>query len=397
VPFQGLRYDPAIVPDLSAVLCPPYDVISAAERAALAARDPHNAVALELPPSYEAAATTLAAWRRDGVLRRDERPLVYVYEQRYGDGEVERIARSFFCRLRLEPYGPDSGVRPHEHTLSAPKEDRFQLLSATRVNLSPVLFLYDDAAGGAASGGLMDALISAPAPAPAVAAGPGGVSQRLWAIDPEQVSAARELLDLAGRNPLTIADGHHRYETALRYRDTPGAAPDADYVMALLYDAHSGGLALRPWHRVISGPLTAQAFEGRTARDADDLIDQMRLAEADASPGIFGVWTRDGGRILKIDPSPPGELDVDILSSTLPQMIGSSTDELNASGRLTYTSDADQAIAAVNSRRAEVAFLVRPTPVESVLSVAAAGGFMPPKSTYFHPKAATGLVFNPLW
>ncbi len=395
MPFEGLRYDPANVPDVSAVLCPPYDVISAAERAALAARDPRNAVALELPASYEAAATTLDAWQRDGVLRREERPLVYLYEQRYTVGEAERVARSFFCRLRLEPYGPDSGVRPHEHTLSAPKEDRFQLLSATRVNLSPVLFLYDDASGGATSGRLMDALTSAPPTA--VAAGPGGVGQRLWAIDPEQTPAAKDLLKLAGRNPLTIADGHHRYETALRYRATPDAVPDADYVMALLYDAHSGGLALRPWHRVISGPLKGKAFQGRTVRDAQDLLDQMRLAEANASPGIFGVWTREGGKVLNIDPSQPGELDVDILSSTLPQMIGSSTDELNASGRLTYTSDANVAIDAVNSGSAEVAFLVRPTPVESVLSVAATGGFMPPKSTYFHPKAATGLVFNPLW
>jgi uncharacterized protein (DUF1015 family) len=100
--------------------------------------------------------------------------------------------------------------------------------------------------------------------------------------------------------------------------------------------------------------------------------------------------------VLTIDPGWSGELDVDVLSSTLPQMIGATTDELNAAGRLTYTSDAREAIAAVDSGEAEVAFLVRPTPVESVLSVAAAGRFMPPKSTFFHPKAATGLVFNPL-
>jgi uncharacterized protein (DUF1015 family) len=156
-------------------------------------------------------------------------------------------------------------------------------------------------------------------------------------------------------------------------------------------------LSLRPWHRVISGPLNWTSFAGREVRDADDLLEQMRLAESDASPGMFGLWTREGGKLLKIDPGQSGELDVDILSSTLPQMIGATTDELNASGRLTYTSDARQAIAAVDSGEAEVAFLLRPTPVESVLSVASAGGFMPPKSTFFHPKAATGLVFNPLW
>jgi uncharacterized protein (DUF1015 family) len=394
-PFRGLRYAAAAVPDISAVLCPPYDVISAAQRAALVARDPRNAVALELPSSYAAAESLLDEWQRSGVLRRDERPLIYLYEQRYSVGDRERVARSFFCRLRLEPYGRSSGVRPHEHTLSGPKEDRFQLLSATRVNLSPVLFLYDDASGGAASASLLAALMSAPPTV--VADGPGGVGQRLWAIDPEQTPAANELLDLAGRNPVTIADGHHRYETALRYRETAGAAPDAGYVMALLYDANSGGLALRPWHRVIAGPLDARKIPGRSAKDAQDLVEQMRQAEQDPAPGIFGVWTRDGGVLINIDPSRSAELDVDTLSSNLPQMIGATTEELNSSGRLTYTSDAREAIAAVESGAAEVAFLVRPTPVQSVLSVAAAGGFMPPKSTYFHPKAATGLVFNPLW
>jgi uncharacterized protein (DUF1015 family) len=377
------------------VLCPPYDVISVDERRALIDRDPHNAVRLELPDSYEGATSLLTEWQDAGVLARDERPLIYVYEQRYTVGDGERVARSFFCRLRLEPYGPGSGVRPHEHTLAAPKEDRFRLLEATRVNLSPVLLLYDDAAGGSASAHLLDALTGAPPSASA--AGPGGVGQRLWAIDPATTPAAVELLDLAGRAPLTIADGHHRYETALRYRDTSGTPAEADHVLALLYDAHSGGLSLRPWHRVVAGPVEQKSSTGRRVRDAHDLLDQMRLAEAGATRGIFGVWTRAGGMLVTIVPDGSEELDVDILSSTLPQMIGATTDELNASGRLTYTSDAREAIAAVESGAAEVCFLVRSTPVESVLQVAAAGGFMPPKSTFFHPKAATGLVFNPLW
>ena len=110
-PFRGLRYDPARVPDLGAVLCPPYDVISSAERQALIARDEHNAVRLELPGSYAEAASLLEAWQGNGVLRRDERPLIYVYEQRFTLGEDDRVARSFFCRLRLEDYGPGSGVR----------------------------------------------------------------------------------------------------------------------------------------------------------------------------------------------------------------------------------------------------------------------------------------------
>ncbi|MEO8625775.1 MAG: DUF1015 domain-containing protein [Candidatus Limnocylindrales bacterium] len=402
-PLRGLRYNPAAVSELSAVLCPPYDVISPAERQRLVDDDPHNAVRLELPDSYEAGAALLEQWQHEGVLTRDERPALYLYEQGYSVDGHERVARSFFCALRLEGYGPESGVRPHERTLAAAKEDRFRLLSATRVNLSPVLLLYDDAAGGAASGALMDALLSAP---PAVAAaGPGGVAQRVWAIDPEKTPAAKDLLQLAGRGPLTIADGHHRYETALRYRATPGAARGADYVLALLYDAHSGGLALRPWHRVICGPIdmsnlmaaAAGPYTVELVSDYATLIDRMRLDDPSAPRGTLGVWTRNGGALMAVNNATSADLDVDVLSSTLPQMIGSTTDELNASGRLTYVSDAHAAVGAVENGQAEICFLVRPTPVESVLSVAAACGFMPPKSTFFYPKAATGLVFNPLW
>lgn len=390
---------------MSAVVCPPYDVISPAERQRLINEDPHNAVRLELPDSYDAAAELLDQWQADGVLTRDERPKLYLYEQGYSVDGHERVARSFFCRLRLEDYGPDSGVRPHERTLAAPKEDRFQLLSRTRVNLSPVLLLYDDAAGGAASAGLMDALLTAP---PAVAAaGPGGVGQRLLAIDPEQTPTAKELLSLAGRGPLTIADGHHRYETALRYRATANLdkTTGAGYVLALLYDAHSGGLALRPWHRVIRGSLNtahilaaaAGPYSVEPISDYVTLLDRMRLDDPASPAGTLGLWTRNGGALLAVNNATSADLDVDVLSSTLPQMIGSTTDELNASGRLTYVSDAHAAVGAVEDNQADVCFLVRPTPVESVLRVAAAGGFMPPKSTFFYPKAATGLVFNPLW
>lgn len=397
-PFRGLRYDPASVPDLARVLCPPYDVISAAERAALAARDEHNAVRLELPDSYAAAASLLAQWQDEGVLTRDERPRIYVYEQRYTLAGAERIARSFFCRLRLEDYH-QGGVLRHEHTMGAAKEDRFQLMSATRANLSPILLLYDDATGGAASGSLLDVLTSTP-PA-ARAAGPDGVEQRFWSVDPDAAPEARELIAIASARPIYIADGHHRYETALRYRDTPGHAPGADCVLALLYDAHSGGLALRPWHRLIAGPLSADFSLASAALEvvtnAQDLLARMRVKDAAAPPGVIGIWTRGGGAILAIDPSRKAELDVDVLSDTLPAMIGSTSAELAANGRLTYTADALEAIAAVDESRADVAFILRPTPVEAVLSVARAGGVMPHKSTYFHPKAATGLVFNPLW
>ena len=409
-PFRGLRYDPSAVPDLGTVLCPPYDVISAAERLALAARDPHNAVALELPEAssggdaYASAARILGDWIADGTLRRDERPLVYVYEQRYSvAGGGQRVARSLFCRLGLEQYGPASGIRPHERTMSGPKEDRFRLLRAVRTNLSPVLLLYDDGAGGAASGRLLDALTEAP---PAVcASGPDGVGQALWAIDPADSAPATMLLELAARQPLSIADGHHRYETALRYSAEPDAPPGANWVLALLYDAHSGGLELRPWHRVIAGPVdgagtiaaAGTVFGIEPVANSAELMARLRLGDPAVPAGTLGLWTHAGGALLTVRSALGARLDVDVLSDTLPQMIGSTTEQLSAAGRLSYVSDASSVIAGVDDGRAGVAFLLRPTPVESVLSVAAAGGFMPAKSTWFGPKAATGLVFNPLF
>jgi uncharacterized protein (DUF1015 family) len=180
-PLRGLRYAQADAAQVAAVLCPPYDVISPEERQRLVARDAHNAVHLELPVAdaaastgdpYQRAARTLAEWVSTGVLRRDEEPLIYIYEQRYSvPGGAQRVARSFFCRLGLEAYGPGAGIRAHEATLSAAKEDRLRLLSATRTNLSPVLLLYDDDRGGTESSRLLDALTTDP---PVIdASGPG--------------------------------------------------------------------------------------------------------------------------------------------------------------------------------------------------------------------------------
>ncbi|MEO6350895.1 MAG: DUF1015 domain-containing protein [Candidatus Limnocylindrales bacterium] len=419
--FRGLRYDTRAVTDISAVLCPPYDVISADERARLASVDPRNAVHVELPAAsgaespYEAAARMVEDWIVGGTLRRDDQPMIYVYEQRYalGDG-VERSAMGFFCRLRLEPYGPDSGVLPHEHTMSGPKEDRFRLLTAVRANLSPVLFLYDDGDHGAASAALLDVVTEREPDVEGV--GPGGLVNRLWVVDPESVGAARELLAIASARSIYIADGHHRYETALRYRDTASAAdaPDADFVLSLMYDAHSGGLALLPWHRVLRGVDARGLLDGLEqwfSLERDVSLDRL-LGQLDSSSeaGVIGAWTRDaGGAILRVErhrieavlPGAESEtlrwLDVSVLSATLSAMVDVPLSELAAQGRLTYVSDARAAMASVDLGDADVAFLLRPTPTDAVLDVAAAGGYMPAKSTFFHPKAATGLVFNPLW
>ncbi len=400
------------------MLCPPYDVIGPAERERLARRHPRNAVHVELPAAdslrgwspYDAAAHAFSTWQADGTLLRDDRPLVYVYEQRYATADgAEATCRGFFCRLRLEQYGPESGVRPHEGTLSAAKEDRFELMRAVRANLSPVLFLYDDATGGEDAGRLVEELTAGQPEV--VAVGPGDLANRMWLADPAQSDAARSLLDMAAARPVTIADGHHRYETALRYCAEVDGDDAASSVLALMYEAHSGGLALRPWHRVLRGvdesalAATEEWFESTETLSPDELIQD--LADSPASePGVFGLWTVSGGRLLRRRtgadfPSAVGSeavrrLDVSVLSATLSRMFGTPTETLAADGRLTYATDAAAAIGEVQAQRADAAFLVRPTPIEDVLAVAEAGDYMPAKSTLFYPKAATGLVFSPL-
>ncbi len=405
---------------MAAVLCPPYDVISDAQRARLAARDARNAVHVELPvarataqPSdgYRRAARLFRQWQADSTLRQDDRPLIYVYEQRYALAGQEHRCSGFYCLLRLEPMGGD-GVRPHERTMSGPKEDRYRLLRAVEANLSPVLLLHDSGGSGERSAELIDRLTAVPAELEARTE--DGILHRLWTVDPARSDEAAALLGLPATGPLTIADGHHRYETALRYRaeqhrGAPAAELAADNVLALIYDARSSGLSLLPTHRVISGLPDDES----TFTIAQELFDVGRRSRAqdvmtDLSIGRLGLWTRRGGAILAAShdrvegllPRAASDalrwLDVTVLSSTLPRLVGCSEDELLAQGRLTYVKDAGEAIALVDSGAADACFLLPPTPIAAVLQIAAAGELMPQKSTYFHPKAATGLVFHSL-
>jgi len=406
-PFRAIRYR-APAGDLSALVCPPYDVISPAERARLAALDAHNAVHLELPDSYQAAADALSAWLVEGSLARDGGPAIYPYEQRFAVDGGEGVARGFFCLLQLEPYGPTSGVRPHEATLGPAKEDRFRLLSAVQMQVSPVLLLYETPDDGAASSELLAAMTGDQPVARAV--DDQGDQHALWLAGGES-AAARALLDLAGRAPLTIADGHHRYETALRYARQPGVPQEARFVLALLYDAHRGGLRLRPWHRLLH-EIDARRLAEQLPRffevEAHAQAQALMAALQDAGQGTLGFWTRDGGALLRVRRPAVASLlasegsetlrwlDVSVLSVTLSTMMAS-PDEAPHEAPLTYTSDARQAIGAVDSGAAEACFLLAPTPVDAVMEVAAAGEHMPPKSTYFQPKAATGLVFHALF
>ncbi len=431
-PFRALRYDPEVVGDLAAVVAPPYDVISEHDQRRLSARHPKNVVRLDAPiveagdaedERYRRAARTLAAWRSDGTLHKDPRAALYVSEQTYRvpGTDIERTQRGFFARLRLEPLEAGSGVRPHERTLAAAREDRYRLLRATGVNTSPVVGLYDDPSGRAAA-----ILTTLAAGAPAIdVRDDEGTRHRLWVVDADGPAAGQvaELIAIASAAPVTIADGHHRYETALRYRDERRMSrsceedPAFDYLLMLFLETTAEPLTVLPTHRLVTdlgddgvAALWAGAPDLFAVEPAsrDELLASFGGATGRGGAGRFGLWTRGHGARLTARRSafeshlPSGGaavrgLDVVLLGTALALLAGLDPETVATSGRVRFTKSAEDAISAVEERRdgVDAAFLLEPTPVASIAAVAADGDVMPQKSTYFHPKALTGLVINP--
>ncbi len=429
-PFRALRYDPEVAGDPSALVAPPYDVIGPDLHRELLARHPRNAVRLDLPQvvpgedpdeRYRRVARTLAAWRQDGTLRKDPKPSVYVYEQAYRvpGTTVERTQRGFFARLLIEPFGAESGVLPHEKTMSGPKEDRYRLLRAAGINTSPVVALYEDSSRAAAA---MLSAATARTPSPDVT-DDDGVRHRIWAVPDEgEGSPAARLCAIAGAGPVFIADGHHRYETAVRYRDerranhTGEQDPSYDFVLMLFLDA-ADDLTVLPAHRVVRGlgesglaRLRAglpRLFAATTAT-TEALVGRFGAAgELPGGEGRFGLLTRDDAWLLDANRGAfaglgsGGDavraLDVSLLGIALDRLLGIDASAVAGGQRIAYTTSAAEAAAmvAAGTDAADAAFLLEPTPVASILAVARDGDVMPQKSTYFYPKALTGLVLNP--
>ena len=431
-PFRALRFVPSSVGDLADVVAPPYDVVGPEEHERLLERSPSNVVRLDLPEEaqgdepddrYRRAARTLAAWRSGGILHKDPHPSIYVYEQSYRvpGTEVDRTQRGFFGRLRLEPLEAGSGVLAHERTLSGPKEDRYKLLRATGVNTSPVVGLIDDERGVAAE--RLATLVTRPADVDLK--DDDGTRHRLWAVpaDGEWAEDVADVIAAAAARPIAIADGHHRYETALRYRDERRMSrsceedPAFDYLL-MLFLPIDADLTVLPTHRIArdldpSGTdalleRAAELFDVERGVEADALRDRFDAAGlVDGGAGRFGLWTRSGGAVLSarrdaFEPFLPAGgaayrgLDVVMLGVALERLLGISPDDV-AAGAVSYTKSAAEAIERVGngSDGACAAFLLEPTPVASIVAVARDGDVMPQKSTYFYPKALTGLVINP--
>jgi uncharacterized protein (DUF1015 family) len=333
-PFRAERYDEQSAGPLEQLVAPPYDVISPEERSELLARSPYNVVHLTLPDTEEEAGAAIADWRGRGVLARDEEPAYWFLSQDYvGPDGVARNRSGLVASLRAEPY-ENRVVLPHERTHSGPKEGRLRLLRATRTQLEPIFLLYEG-----------DPL-EPPVREPDLQSG----GDKVWRIGDAPSFEQTELL---------IADGHHRYETALAYAEEGGSP----YLMVVLVPTRQEGLTIFPTHRV------AEHVNGAGGTPIDEPGDEL--------PGV--VLYRDGRYELLTGDG----LDVDIVERIAPQGV-------------TYTSQRGEAVATVDRGDAEAAFLLRPTRIEDVWEVARRGDTMPQKSTYFFPKLTSGLLFHPL-
>jgi uncharacterized protein (DUF1015 family) len=433
-PLPGIRY--AAAENLAALVTPPYDVISPEAQERYYERDPHNIIRLELGRDepgddslnnkYTRAATLFAEWRLEGVMRQDA-PSLYVYEQTFSVADAERRRVGLLARVRLEPWEARV-ILPHERTMSKPKDDRLKLMHACAANLSPLMSLYDDP-DQELSAILNEATTSAP---DADFADDAGERHRLWCLD-DPALAATVAAFFAPRQ-LYIADGHHRYETSLTYRDEVRAerketfADDAtDFVLMSLTAIEDPGLVVLPTHRILRGVsaddlATLRERLGRyftlTPLEGDSTEEWRRaLVEAGANAPSIALVTRDSawlatlndaGRAamagVTVEEQMPGAawqgLDVAVLQELVfGEALGVTPEDIRAGERVTYTRDAEAAVNAVRAGTdgASLAALLNPTPPEAMRDVAQAGDRMPQKSTYFYPKLLTGLVINPLW
>ncbi|MCC7103792.1 MAG: DUF1015 domain-containing protein [Chloroflexi bacterium] len=427
-PFRGLLFDPALSGDLGQVLCPPYDVIAPAEQEVLLQASPFNIVRVELPRSdargdrYAAAAAAFADWRSKGVLRLESVPSFYLHEIEFPHGDRRLTRRALTVALRLASWEAGE-VLPHERTMSGPKEDRLNLMRAVKANISPVMAFYR---GGASALDRAWALATEGSRPLAEIPMLDGTVQRLWAIaDPATVAAIQA--DFANR-PLYIADGHHRYETALRYRDEAanGGAlrmeHPANYVMAQIWAEDDPGLLCLPIHRLLRGVRLDQIeieellsdvwhgeyfpiWESFPREQQDALLQQLDTAGQNAhavglfgpDPSIFTILTlRDRGVLDRRRPERSEawrQLDVSLVDEAL---IGDLLERAGADRHASLSFDRDPyaAIRSVLTGEQEIAILLNPTKVQQILGVADAHDRMPEKSTYFHPKPPTGLVLR---
>jgi len=421
-----VRYDPQVV-DFGSVLAPPYDVINAAQQDELYSRDLRNVVRIDfgaelahdvagIDDRYTRARGHLESWLSLGILRRDERPALYVTDHEFLGADGERhVRRGIFGRVPARPWA-ESEVLPHERTMRGPKEDRLALMRSTQMQTSAVWVVWDHAPG------IAEALAAATARDPDASgeiAGELDVERlRLWVVSDAGHLATIDAALAPAR--LYIADGHHRFETAAAYAAErraaePDAPEDADFAMTLVYACAADDPVVEVWptHRLVNpknssstsvlGTLVARLGTDWSAEPARDLAAATARARAICTTHhAFGVLALDGAAVLSTPrtsadrQSPAASLDPTILADRiLHDALGITPEQITA-GALTFTRDVAEATRAVQSGDATLAFTLNPTSTAEIIAVSDAGEVMPQKSSYFYPKVPTGLLLSPL-
>jgi len=415
-PFRGVRYNPAVMSNLQEIVSPPYDVISPEQQTLLHLRSPYNAVHLDLnwdPERYETAARRFRDWLERKVLVQDEEPALYFYTQEFTLKDGSRHKRAgVLVALRLEEFSSGM-IRPHERTFENAKNDRLALLRSCRAHLSPVFCLYSGP-GWALEQTLAPALASSPL---MTVQDDQQTMHSVWCVTDRALIA--EVAARLAREPLIIADGHHRYETALQYRiecvaaqgSTSGEEP-FNYVLAYLTNAQEEGLVILPTHRLLcEGPLPSPQHL-RTVLQRDfrmtlfPLTDptafftalrapgpERRIGCAFAGASHYWLLSFDQRVTQNLPVSAPlRALDVTVLHDVIFQKFLGMPPEVQKQ-KLSYTVNDEEALRLVSERLCQAAFFLTPTTFAQIAEVCAHGETMPQKSTYFFPKLLTGLVF----
>ncbi len=417
--FRGMRYNTAKSGSLDSLVCPPYDIISDEQREEYIRKNPCNIIRLELPKGgdsrYAEAGDILEKWLSDGVLAMDGKESIYVYKMEFTANGERKSLKGFVALVKLEDFSKGV-VLPHEETLSKAKQDRFGLMSETFCNFSQIYSLYMDEDGFVYS--LADGC-SQGAPDMSVTDGDGTV-HTMWRIDDERVISS--LTAAFADKKLYIADGHHRYETALNFHKhlvAEGKASEGDlsgYIAMMLVNMENEGLVVFPTHRIVKGlenfdpsEITEECEKYFNIEEDIEISEINKALREHYSAGrkAFAFYCgkqarimvlRDSGAVRKLLPGMSDAycgLDVSVLHSlVLERILGIDKENMANQKNLTYTRSAEEAIAAVDSGSADCAFILNPTRVPEIRDVALAGEKMPQKSTYFYPKLITGLVMN---
>ena len=401
--FRGIRYNPQKVENFGDVLAPPYDVINAQEQDDLYNKNPHNVIRLilakgEEDSKYEGAATTFRSWIEEGILTNDEEPSIYPYYQEFEDGGKKLTRKGFLAAVKIEDFETKK-ILPHERTFPKHKRDRLKLNTACRANMSPVFSVYSDPEI------VIEKLLDEKLTIEPIfdVTNEDGVRNKLWKIsDPEVIAAITNHLE---DKSFLIADGHHRYETAIEYRNIQreangGTSEDKpyEYVMMFLSNAEDEGLIINPTHRAVKniGDMDLDTFLSRLSEEFN--IEKMSYDEGISNIGHeeFTILTKDPNVVYRVsiknsDIDAPNKMAVTLLHHNVFNKI---IDEDNAG--ILYTKFLDEAVDLVQNGEYALSFILPELRASDIFDVVLTGDRMPQKTTYFYPKILSGLVFNPL-